>query len=205
MRDLRWCVAVGWGCMSLLGATIVVAAGPAAPSSPAGEAQAAPAATASAEVTLSVKNWEETQKLIAEHRGKIVVLDAWSTSCVPCVREFPHLVALHREMSQDVVCISLNCDYIGVKSKPPEFYRERVLKFLTKHNATFPNILCSEPSDELFEKLSIPSIPAVLVYGTDGQLLKTFDNSEAETDEDGFTYKDVRALVDQLIATAKKQ
>src|SRR5580693_3092788 len=82
------------------------------------------------EVTLEILDWEQTQKLVAAHKGKIVVLDAWSTSCEPCKKEFPNLVKLHKEYGNEVACMSLSCDYVGIKNKPPEFYRERALKFL---------------------------------------------------------------------------
>jgi thiol-disulfide isomerase/thioredoxin len=151
-----------------------------------------------AEVKVQILDWPATQKLIAAKKGKIVVLDAWSTSCIPCIKEFPNLVALQKSHKDDVVCVSLNLDYIGLKAKPPEFYQERVLKFLAKQEAAFDNVLCSEEAEQMFEKLEIPSIPAVFVYGRDGKLVKTFDNSDAKTEADGFTYKDVTALVDEL-------
>lgn len=153
-----------------------------------------------ADVKVQIMDWTATQKLIASKKGKIVVVDAWSTSCIPCIKEFPNLVALQKSHAEDVVCVSLNLDYIGLKSKPPEFYKERVLKFLTKQNAAFDNVLCSEEAEAMFEKLGIPSIPAVLVYGRDGKLAKTFDNSDAENEDEGFTYKDVTAFVDELKA-----
>ncbi len=49
-------------------------------------------------VELQILDWEGVQKLLASKKGKIVVLDAWSTSCVPCVREFPNLVGLHKRL-----------------------------------------------------------------------------------------------------------
>lgn len=153
---------------------------------------------AKAEVKVQILDWAGTQKLIASKKGKIVVLDAWSTSCIPCIKEFPNLVALQKQ-HPEIVCLSLNLDYIGLKNKPPEFYQERVLKFLTKQEAAFDNVLCSEEAEQMFEKLEIPSIPAVFVYGRDGKLAKTFDNSDAETEEEGFTYKDVTALVEELL------
>lgn len=153
---------------------------------------------AKSEVKLQILDWEATQKLIAAKKGKIVVVDAWSTSCVPCIKEFPNLVALQKSHAKDVVCISLNLDYIGLKAKPPKFYEERVLAFLTKQQATFDNVLCSEEAEVMFEKLGIPSIPAVFVYGRDGKLAKTFDNSEAENEEEGFTYEDVTKFVEEL-------
>ena len=151
-----------------------------------------------AEIKLQTLSWEETQKLIASKKGKIVVVDAWSTSCVPCIKEFPNLVALHQSHAADVACVSLNLDYIGLKSKPPEFYRERVTKFLTKHKATFDNVLCSEEIEAVCEKLGVPSIPAVLVYDRTGKLVKTFDNSEVENEDEGFTYKEVIEFIESL-------
>jgi thiol-disulfide isomerase/thioredoxin len=155
-------------------------------------------------VTLKIASWEETLKIVADQKGKVVVLDAWSTSCEPCKKEFPHLVEMHRKYGgKEVVCLSLSCDYAGIKSKPPEFYRERVEKFLVKQGAEFQNLLASDPSDELFEKMELASIPAVYVFGRDGKLAKRFDNEKATSEADNFTYKDVNKLVEELIAKKK--
>jgi thiol-disulfide isomerase/thioredoxin len=158
----------------------------------------------SPKVTLQIASWDETLKLVEGHKGKIVVLDAWSTSCQPCMKEFPNLVHLHKKhASQGLICMSLSCDYAGIKNKPPEFYKERVLKFLTKQGATFQNLLANDPSDELFEKMKLSSIPAVYVFGRDGKLAKRFDNEQAQTEDDNFTYEDVTKLVESLLAGKK--
>ena len=154
-----------------------------------------------AAVTLDIKNWDETLALVAKHKGKIVVLDVWSTSCEPCMVEFPHLVELHKQHGSDkLVCMSASCDYAGIKSKPPESYRDRVLKFLTQQNATFQNVLLNVESDTLFEKMELASIPAVYVFGRDGKVAKRFDNDNAKPGED-FTYtKDILPYVEKLLA-----
>ena len=152
-------------------------------------------------VKLQILDWDATQKLIASKKGKVVVVDAWSTSCIPCMKEFPNLVALHQQHGKDVACVSLNLDYIGLSAKPPEFYRERVLKFLTDKKAEFDNVLSSGEADKMYENLEIPSIPAVFVYDRQGKLVKTFDSSEGSTEEEAFTYADVTALVEKLLKT----
>ena len=155
---------------------------------------------APATVSLDIKNWDETLELVAQHKGKVVVLDVWSTSCDPCMVEFPHLVELHKQHGEKLVCMSASCDYAGIKSKPPESYRERVLAFLTKQNATFTNVLLNVEADALFEKLELASIPAVYVFGTDGKVAKRFDNDNAKPGED-FTYtKDVVPFVEKLLS-----
>lgn len=151
-------------------------------------------------VKLDIKDWDETLALVAQHKGKVVVLDLWSTSCEPCMVEFPHLVELHKQHGDKLVCMSASCDYAGIKSKPPESYRDRVLEFLTKQEATFTNVLLNVESDVLFEKIELASIPAVYVFGTDGKIVKRFDNDNAKAGED-FTYvKDIVPFVEGLLA-----
>jgi thiol-disulfide isomerase/thioredoxin len=152
-------------------------------------------------ITVQFANWEQTLKIVAGHKGKVVVLDAWSTSCQPCKEEFPNLVKLHKKHGKSgLACLSLACDYSGVKDKPPEYYKERILKFLTKQGATFQNLIATVPSDELYDQMQLTSIPAVYVFGRDGKLAKRFDNEKAENEEDNFTYKDVTKLVEELLA-----
>ena len=53
------------------------------------------------DVRLSIVDFEGIQRRIADHRGKVVVVDAWATYCVPCKREFPNLVRLSRDRAKD--------------------------------------------------------------------------------------------------------
>ena len=155
-----------------------------------------------AAVSLKIMNWEQAQEIVKKNKGKIVVMDVWSTSCDPCMKEFPNLVKLHQKYGKDVACVSVSTDYTGSKNKPPEFYRERVLKFLEEQKADFDNVLLNVPSDELFENIELSSIPAVYVYGRDGKLVKRFDSESAEnlkTDEEAFTYADVNKVVFGLL------
>src|SRR5687768_17161235 len=60
-------------------------------------------------IDLQLLDWEGLQGLLAGHRGKVVVLDCWSTSCVPCIEEFPNLVSLqNRHSREDLACVSLS-------------------------------------------------------------------------------------------------
>ncbi len=150
------------------------------------------------DVTLELKTWQETRDLIASFKGRVVVVDIWSTACEPCLREFPNLVDLQGRLPEDVVCIGVNCDYAGVRRKPPEFYRERVTKILNDKAAKIVNVMCTQPADELFVELKIDSIPAVFVYDRDGRLASTFDNRTNKNAE--FTYPgDVLPAVERLV------
>jgi thiol-disulfide isomerase/thioredoxin len=151
----------------------------------------------SADVQLQILDYEGIQKLIASKRGKIVVMDAWSTSCPPCIKEFPNLVALQKKHPEQLACISLSFDYEGI-GKPQELV-PKVLRFLKSQRAAFDNVVSNEESDALYRKFKLVSVPAVFVYDREGRLVKRFDNENAKTEADAFTYEQVGALVEQLL------
>jgi len=163
------------------------------------ESAAAERAPADAEdITLDVLNWEQTRALVKKHPGKVVVMDLWATYCPPCIKEFPNLVQLNREHNDRVACISVSADYEGLDDQPVESYREKVLKFLTKQNATFQNVLLSISAEQLFmEKVEQQSIPIVYVFDQKGELRGQFPDPKEPGE---FTYQEnVLPLVRKLL------
>ena len=151
-------------------------------------------------VAVQLLDGDGLNQLLASHRGKVVVLDCWSTSCAPCIEEFPNLVALHNAHGRDnLACISLSFDYEGIGR--PEEQQERVLAFLLDQQATFDNVLSTLDSDALTAKLDIPSIPAVFVYDREGKLHERFDNRHASRTGGRFTYEQVSEAVEKLLST----
>jgi thiol-disulfide isomerase/thioredoxin len=145
-------------------------------------------------VELTIRDYEGILATIAAHRGRVVVMDGWSTSCEPCLKEFPGLVALHKKYGPDrVACISLSFDFEGLGT--PEQQRDKVLAFLRQQGATFENLLSNVPSDDLYRKFELASIPAVFVYDREGHLARRFDSTLGKP----FTYRDVDALVAELV------
>ncbi len=152
---------------------------------------------------VSVKDatWSDVQKFIADQKGKVVVVDFWSTSCLPCMKEYPNLVKLKQQYGDDLICVSFNLDYAGIKSKPPTYYRPRVEKFLASRKSELPNFLSTQEAIEVFDAVNINSIPAVFVYGKDGQVAKRFDESLfKEGRDEPFTYTtDILPFVAELM------
>jgi thiol-disulfide isomerase/thioredoxin len=136
---------------------------------------------------------------IARHAGKVVVVDCWSTSCPPCVKEFPRLVALQKTHGDKVACISISLDYEGIDAA--EDLLPPVQKFLDKVGAGgIVNLLCTEEADAVYRKLDLVSVPAIYVHGPDGKLVQRFDEDDAAKRlKRPFTYDDVGAVVDRLV------
>lgn len=156
---------------------------------------------ANGDVKLSIVTFDEIQERIAAQRGKVVVMDAWSTSCPPCMKEFHHLVELHKRHSpEQLACISLSFDFEGLD--PPEQVQGPVLKFLQSQGATLENLMSSEESDVLYRKFKLAAVPAVFVYDRAGNLRKRFDNEQAKSKDEAFTYAQVEQLVGELLKEA---
>lgn len=139
-------------------------------SDPSGDA-GRPGIRAPGQVDLQPMDLAGFRNLIARQRGKVVVVDVWATYCPPCMRDFHHLVTLHREADpQNVVCMSLNIDNQGLA--PIDRLVPPVLKFLEKQKATFDNVLMTEDADQVYRKLGLVGIPAILVYDQQGRLVE---------------------------------
>jgi thiol-disulfide isomerase/thioredoxin len=159
-----------------------------------------PPPDAAPDVQVRLASWQETQDLIASHKGKVVVLDAWSTWCGPCVAEFPGLVELHRKYPGDVACISLNCNFTGAADEPAGSDREEVEAFLRSKGATFDNVICTDSDEQLYQALDAAAVPIVRVYDRTGKLHKQFDNDENEYGDVGFSYeRHIAPLVARLV------
>jgi len=173
---------MGWtGIMAFLAAGCAAAVPPAAP------------------VSIALVDHAGLEAAIARHRGRVVVLDCWSTSCPPCVREFPRLVALAERHGDRVACMSLSFDYEGIGT--PADIEPRVRGFLESVGAgRIENLLGREASDSLYEKLDLTSVPAVSVYRPDGSLAQRFDDEDAKQRLGRpFTYDDVEATVREAL------
>ncbi len=129
---------------------------------------------AGAQSKVKYGTWEEIQA-VAKTSGRITVVDLWSLACEPCLKEFPGLVRLHETLGSSVQCIAVDLDFDGRKTRPPEHYEERVIAFLSSVRATgFPTYISRTPSDDVYAATKLASIPAVLIYNADGEVVKVF-------------------------------
>lgn len=161
---------------------------------------AAPAAASPLPIEVRLVDHAGLMQEVERHRGKVVVLDCWSTSCPPCVKEFPGLVKLAAAHGERVQCLSLCFDFDGL-GKPADLLPP-VQAFLEKVGAgQVVNLLSSEEADSLSAKLDLVSVPAIYVWKPDGSLAVRYDDDMAARELGrGFTYADVEKTVADLVA-----
>jgi thiol-disulfide isomerase/thioredoxin len=118
------------------------------------------------QVSVRTVNYEELGKLIRGLKGKVVVVDFWADFCIPCKKEFPNLVQLHRKYGKDgLAAVSVSLD-----NPADQAARGRVEKFLARQGATFTNLLLNEKPEEWQKQLKIDGPPCVYVFHRDGTI-----------------------------------
>jgi thiol-disulfide isomerase/thioredoxin len=160
-------------------AALLLGAGPAGSAGPAGNAS---------EVRLDVVKYGGLVDAVRAHKGKIVVVDVWATTCIPCRQEFHNLVELHHNgASRGVVCMSVSVD--------PAARKEAALKFLQSQGAAFANFLLDEDPSLWTKRWGIETIPTVFVFDRDGRRAGKFTG-------DDFNYDAVKDLVRRLLVSS---
>ncbi len=154
-------------------------------------------------VAAQVMTWEQSEEFVRAQQGKVVVMDLWTTYCAPCRKEFPNLVALHQRLGGKITCVSISLDFDGLADYPVEKCQADALAFLTEQQATFTNVVCSTPAEEVFgKKIPHQSVPAVYVFNQRGELVGQFPNLQA-ANPDEFSYAtDIAPLVEKLLSGA---
>jgi thiol-disulfide isomerase/thioredoxin len=123
-------------------------------------------------VQLQVVSPEGFDAIIAQHKGKVVLVDFWASWCVPCRKAFPQTVDMAKKHADEgLVVVSMCFD--------DEDAKEDALEFLKENNATFQNLMCKYGGEtESFEAYEIgdAGLPYFRVYDRSGTLKHAFKN-----------------------------
>jgi len=134
-------------------------------------------------VTTKVVNYAGLADFIKQNRGKVIVVDFWQNSCVPCKKEFHNLVELHTGHGKDnFLAVSVDLDDPSDKD-----LMGRVLKFLEGQNASLTNLVLDEKPEAWQKQLGFSAVPQVYVFYPSGEWQKFQD------------YEKVKPLVAELL------
>jgi thiol-disulfide isomerase/thioredoxin len=141
--------------------------------------------------TFRVANYAELGKTIRSFTGKVVVVDFWSTTCVPCIKGFPHLVEMHHKYSKKgFVAVSVSLD---PPSNPKKL--KRVEEFLEKQKATFTNLVLDAPAEEYQKKLRFDGPPCIYLFDRTNRIVGKWPVTAEEAVDYGAIEKRVIELL----------
>lgn len=97
---------------------------------------------------------------IADFRGKVVLLNLWTTWCPPCIEEMPTLEGLSRKMTgRDFVVVAVSQDELPQKVKP----------WVEERGLTFPVLL--DPRGEVGSAYGVTGYPETFVIDRQGTIV----------------------------------
>jgi thiol-disulfide isomerase/thioredoxin len=101
---------------------------------------------------------------LANHAGKVVVVDLWATWCGPCRQEVPHLVQLSKDYKDRGV------EIIGLTTENPAAAAQKVRDFANEFQINYTLGWAGDLAPSLMQGNT--SIPQKFVITRDGRLMK---------------------------------
>jgi len=161
-------------------------------------------------VELKVVKYDDLGELVRANKGKVILLDFWATTCIPCKLSFPYTVEMHKRFAdKGLVVISVATDPLtnifkddGWKDPQP-----KMLKFLQDQKATFINVALDESAELLKSKLRLTAVPCLYVFNREGQWTQFIGEKGLKVDEKHRPYQVeeyIKQLLDQPSKTASK-
>ena len=106
---------------------------------------------------------------LSSMRGKVVLLDFWSSSCGPCIREMPMVEAIGEAHKADLIVWGVSFDQ-----------SDRDRKWLVEHQRTLPTL--SDANFVVSDLYKVPGIPALVLIGTDGKIKNYWEGEVSKPD-----------------------
>ena len=106
------------------------------------------------------KIFPDYQKEVTLKSDKILILDFWYTSCMPCIKTIPVLNQIQKEYGDYVQVIGIN------PIENEEKHIDKINAFLNRTPIDYPILLL----DEIPEELNIRAYPTLYIIGEDGKV-----------------------------------
>jgi peroxiredoxin len=103
---------------------------------------------------------------VAPQRGKILVVDFFSTTCAPCIAELPQFAAARADLSDN-----RDIEFVLVASDRGRDTPDRFRAFVESRHINLP--LAFDEGGKAHDDLGLHGVPAIIVFDRDGKIRLT--------------------------------
>jgi thiol-disulfide isomerase/thioredoxin len=159
-----------------------------------------PGAAQMPQAAVKVVRHDDLLDLVRDHKGKVVLVEFWSTTCIPCRNGFHHAVEMQKTYGdKGLVVLTVATD---VLDEDKDKTLERIRKFLAEKQATATvNLALDVETKVLTESLRVESLPCIFVFNREGKW-KRFIGKDLTPDA-GHRYPAVEAWIKEVLAQPK--
>lgn len=144
---------------------------------------------------ISLQEWEQVRR---SYQGQVLVVNVWASWCRACVELFPSIVELQREYEPaGTQFVSLCLDDLAELEDVARIQSFLTSAFGDPHGVSSGHYAFEEDFADIMDRLSLPSLPGVLVYDAAGQLRHKLSGDELNNE---VSPADVEDAIESLIA-----
>jgi len=125
--------------------------------------------------------------ILSDFKGKILYVSLWSTSCAPCIAQFPHQEQLFNRLEKNHLDTSVIFININMQDTKTEWK-----KALTKYHPIGINLHSSDTS--FYDKWGINTIPCHILISRSGYLLGKYILQPSDGGIDWLLYATVKGI-----------
>jgi len=122
-----------------------------------------------------VLNYKQKTAKLSDFKGKLVILDLWSTTCSSCIAAFPHMEQLQKQFSDKIQILLVDPYLIKYDTEERVKHALALMKARTGYYPSLPIPIRAGIIDKYFPRRSVPH---EVWIGPDGRLLAITEMAE---------------------------
>jgi thiol-disulfide isomerase/thioredoxin len=124
----------------------------------------------------NLRDMEGRPVRLSDFRGKVVLLNFWTTWCTACVGEMPELIALQNNQSNTVAILGVSLDLLpdddGDNQPDPKKIPGKVARVIKERGLNYPVIL--DARDEIGGRFNGGELPTTVIIDAQGYVRRRF-------------------------------
>ncbi|HEY4952392.1 MAG TPA: TlpA disulfide reductase family protein, partial [Verrucomicrobiae bacterium] len=119
---------------------------------------------------------------LSDFRGKVVLINFWTTWCTACVSEMPELIALQNKFKDKVVIVGVSLDFVPDDDEPPDAKKltvaalneihDKVVRTIQTRGINYPILL--DKQNEVGGYFNGGELPTTVIVDAQGNIRRRF-------------------------------